>query len=75
MDIPIWIKFLDEIAMKFQSVDLHNAPLEHDRPHRNHGRLSRQSSVLGVNTSTNYIPEEWNIWRMNDALEIYIDHN
>jgi len=51
----------DEIAMKFQSVDLHNAPLEHDRPHRNHGRLSRQSSVIGVNSSQNYIPEEWNI--------------
>ena len=42
---------LDEIAMKFQSVDLNNGPLEHDyRPpisrqnSMNGGRFSRQNS-------------------------------
>jgi hypothetical protein len=45
------MKTADEIAMKFQSVDLNNGPLEHDyRPpisrqnSMNGGRFSRQNS-------------------------------
>ena len=43
--LKLYQHFLDEIAMQFQSLDLHNAPLEKDRPHRSQGRISRQSSL------------------------------